>query len=108
MKFKKGDTVKVLRGKDRGKTGKIEKALPKLNQVLVTGINVYKKHIKSRQGQSGGIVDIVKPLPASQVMLVCPACSKIVRIGYQVNNKTKERICKKCGVGVDKKIKKKE
>ncbi|MBU0619410.1 50S ribosomal protein L24 [Patescibacteria group bacterium] len=97
MKFKKGDTVKVLLGKDKGKTGKIEKLLPKKGRVVVSGVNVYKKHVKRQsEQQPGGIVELNRPLPISSVVLVCSKCSQPTRVGWSVNNKEKQRICKKC------------
>ncbi|MBU1085568.1 MAG: 50S ribosomal protein L24 [Candidatus Beckwithbacteria bacterium] len=97
MKLKVNDTIKVTLGKDRGKTGKIEKIFPKKNMVQVPGINVYKKHLKA-QGESkpGGIIDLVKPMYVSKVALICPKCQKITRVGYQGQGKKKVRICKKC------------
>jgi large subunit ribosomal protein L24 len=97
MKLKINDTVKVTLGKDNGKTGKIEKVFPRKNMVLVNGINMYKKHIKSQgESQPGGIVDITKPMYVSKVALICPKCKKITRVGYQGVGKKKVRICKKC------------
>ena len=98
MRIKKGDTVKIKVGKDKGKTGKVEKALPKKNKVLVEGINVYKKHLKPRgEGKPGGIIEINKPLSVSNVMLVCPKCQKPTRVGYQLDKQgNKYRFCKKC------------
>lgn len=98
MKLKKGDQVIIIVGKDKGRKGKIEKVLPKQNKVLIPGINVYKKHTKPRgERQPGGIIDVVKPLPASNVALLCPKCGKQTRIGYQIGkNKSKTRICRKC------------
>jgi large subunit ribosomal protein L24 len=97
MKLKKGDLVKVLIGKDKGRTGKIEKVIPKKSQVVVAGINVYKKHIKAREGQKGGIVEINKPLHISKVALVCPKCNQAARVGWLIDkNGEKYRVCKKC------------
>lgn len=98
MKLKKGDTVKVLLGKDRGKTGKIEKVLLKKNSVLVAGINVSKRHMKSKgEGKPGGIIDITKPTAVSKLGLICPKCQKLTRIGYLIDkSKEKHRVCKKC------------
>ena len=97
MKLRKGDKVKVMVGKDKGRTGKIEKVLPKANKVIVDGVNVYKRHLKPRgEKKPGGIVDIVKPLFAANVALVCPKCGQVARIGYQVTKDEKVRICKKC------------
>jgi len=98
MKLKKGDKIKVIKGKDKGRTGKIEKTLPKLGKVLIPGINVYKKHAKARsEKQPGGIIEIIKPLPVANVVLVCPKCNKPTRVGYQIDKSGgKSRICRKC------------
>jgi large subunit ribosomal protein L24 len=97
MRLKKGDTVKVRTGKDSGKTGKVEKVLPKVGKVVVSGVNIYKRHVrKSSESKPGGIVDITKPLPVANVSLVCPRCGQVTRVGYQVVKKEKTRICRKC------------
>lgn len=97
MKLKLGDTVKILIGKDKGQTGKIEKIIPKTNSVIVAGVNQYKKHLKQKdQNKPGGIIDITKPLFISKVALVCPHCKKSTRVGYQGEKTKKVRICKKC------------
>lgn len=98
MKLKKGDSVIVLRGKDKGRKGKIEKAFPKTNKILIPGINVYKKHArKQSEKKPGGIIEIVKPLAIANVALVCPKCKKPTRVGYQIDKSgNKTRICRKC------------
>ena len=97
MKLKKGDEVIVTQGKDKGKKGKIEKVLTKTGKVLVAGVNIYKKHQKSQgQRKPGGIIDIVKPLPWSNVSIVCPNCKKQSRVGFKITNGKKIRICRKC------------
>lgn len=97
MKLKKGDEVKIVAGKDKGKTGKIESLLPQKDQVVVTGINQYKRHLKAKSGrQTSEIVTLTKPLPVANVMFVCPKCHKTARIGYAVRGEKKTRICKKC------------
>ena len=103
MKLKKGDTVIITAGKDRGRKGKIEKAQPKKNRVLVSGLNLYKKHVKAKsEKEPGGIVEIPRPLPVSNLALICPKCKKPTRIGYIFNQKgEKERICKKCKKNID-------
>lgn len=102
MKLKKGDTVRIVRGKDKGRTGKIEKVFPQINKVLIPGINVYKKHARARsEKEPGGVVEIVKPLPVSNLFLVCPKCHQTTRIGYQIDRiGKKHRVCKKCGVNI--------
>lgn len=97
MKLKKGDQVVVLGGKDKNKTGKIEKVWPRLGKVLVAGINLYKKHVRPQgEKQPGGVVEIAKPLSVSRVALVCPKCGKKTRVGYIINQTGKQRFCKKC------------
>ena len=98
MKIKKGDLVKIVLGKDKGKTGKVEKVFSKEVKVLVAGVNQYKRHLKARaQGQPSEIVTITKPLPVSNVIVICPNCKKTARIGYKITGNKKARICKKCG-----------
>jgi len=97
MKIKKNDKVAIQTGKDRGKQGVVEKVYPKQNTILVTGLNLYKKHVqKSEQMPKGGIVEVPRPLNVSKVAVVCPHCKKTVRIGYQITEGKKSRICKKC------------
>ena len=97
MKIKKGDSVKVIRGKDKGKEGKVEKVLPKEGKVLVTNVNLYKRHLKARsEKQPSEIVTLTKPMPETNVILVCPKCHKTTRVGYKLEKGIKSRICKRC------------
>lgn len=97
MKLKKQDQVIVIAGKDKGRKGKIEKVLPKKMSVLISGINIVKKHVKPKgEGKPGGIVDVPKPINVSKVALLCPKCGGPTRIGYLVTKTGRERICKKC------------
>lgn len=97
LKLKKGDTVKVVVGKDKGKEGKIEAAFTKEGRVLVAGVNMYKRHLKARsQTQPSEIITITKPLPVSNVALICPKCKLITRVGFNMEGKDKVRICRKC------------
>ncbi len=101
MKLRKGDNVKIVSGKDKGKEGKIEKVLSKIGKVLVTGVNQYKRHLKARsQGQPSEIVTIIKPLSLQNVALICPHCKLPTRIGFRIEKNDKIRVCAKC----DKKI----
>lgn len=95
-KIKKGDKVKVMLGKDRGKIGKVEFILGKDQKVFVGGVNLYKRHVRKMQGMEGGILDIPKPMDISNVALICPNCNKVTRVGYKVDGDMKIRICKKC------------
>lgn len=97
MKLKKGDLVKVISGKDKGREAKVEKVLPKIKKILVTGVNQYKRHLKARsQGQSSEIVTITKPLSVSNVAFICPHCKLPSRIGFEVGKNGKIRVCRKC------------
>ncbi len=96
MKFKTGDTIKVVAGKDKGKEGKIEIILPKKDAVIVPEINMYKKHVKGYQGQKGGIYDLPRPLNIAKIALICPNCKKQTRIGFKIEKDIKSRVCKKC------------
>ncbi len=97
MKILKGDKVKVLIGKDKGRQGEVVKSFPKTSRVLVHGLNIVKKHQKGQQGQPGGIIEIEKPLYISKLGLICPNCQKTTRVGYQIDKTgDKYRICRKC------------
>lgn len=99
MKIKKGDTVKILSGKDRGKTAKVFRVYPKEGRILVEGVNLKKKHVRpKRQDKKGEVVLIPAAFPVSKAMLACPSCKKSARVGYKKNSSGKKnRVCKKCG-----------
>jgi large subunit ribosomal protein L24 len=99
LKIKKGDRVRVLTGKDRGKDGNVTRVLPADGKVIVDGINVAKKHQRATKAtMQGGIIDRDMPLPVANVALLCPACGKPTRVGYKIDGDgTKVRTCKKCG-----------
>jgi large subunit ribosomal protein L24 len=98
MKIRKGDNVKMLSGKDRGKTGKVLRVLPKVRKAVVEGLNIAKKHVRPRrQGEKGQRVSVPAPVDISNLALICPKCSKPTRVGYKLTEKNKFRICKKCG-----------
>ncbi len=97
MKIRKGDKVIIIAGKDKGREGQVERVYPKTRQVLVPGINIYKRHVKkSEQMPQGGVVEIPRPLDVAKVMYKCSKCGKPARIGYQLEGKKKFRICKRC------------
>jgi large subunit ribosomal protein L24 len=97
MKLIKGDKVKIIKGKDKGKDGTIDAVLTKAGKVLVGGVNQYKRHVKARNAnQASEIVIITKPLAVSSVALVCPKCKKQTRVGYTMEKDKKVRICRKC------------
>lgn len=98
MKIKKGDTVQVMIGKDKGKQGTVGKVFPSKSMVLVENVNQYKKHIKSRmQGQKSEIVTITKPLHVSKVSLLDPKKKKPARAGYKITKGKKERVSRMSG-----------
>ena len=98
MRIKKGDTVQVLSGNDKGKKGEVLEVIPKDSKVVVKGVNVRKKHIKPRkQGEEGGIIPVECAIDSSIVNVVCPKCGKSTRVEYKIENDKKVRVCKKCG-----------
>ena len=97
MKLRKEDTVKVIAGKEKGKTGKILKINRDAQKVILRGLNMVKKAKKPRSQQDkGGIIDIEMPIQASNVMILCKKCGP-TRIGFRSDGDGKIRICKKCG-----------
>ena len=104
LHVKKGDTVVVISGKDKGKKAKVLAALPKVDKVLCEGINMNKKHKKPGKGmQQGGIIHQESPIFSSKVMLWCGRCEKGVRLGHRIlDDNSKVRYCKSCGEVLDK------
>lgn len=98
LKVKKGDTVVVLSGDDKGKKGKVLATSPKERKVIVEGINIVKKHVKPRrQGETGGIIDVEGAMYADKVAVYCDKCGKGVRVSYKLDGDKKVRVCAKCG-----------
>ena len=115
-KIKRDDTVLILGGKDRGKTGvvrqivgggdlvKVKGHRPKMTEdkVFVTGVNMVKKHKKQQSGvQQAGIIEKEMPLPLGKVMLICKSCGKPARVGFQIRADGKHRVCRVCGQDID-------
>ena len=102
MHVKTGDTVIVLSGKDRGRKGKVLAVSPKEGKVIVEKVNMVTKHVKPRRmGETGGIVKAEGAMYASKVQVVCPSCSKAVRVAHKVNpDGSRERVCRKCGAAL--------
>lgn len=97
MKIKSGDTVLIIRGKDRNKSGKVVKVFRKTAKAVVEGLNLVKKHVRpKKQGEKGKIIEVSMPLDIAKLKLICPNCYKAVRIGYKIEDNKKYRICKKC------------
>ncbi|RKX46752.1 MAG: 50S ribosomal protein L24 [Thermotogae bacterium] len=102
MKVKKGDLVRVIVGKDKGKEGKVLRVIPRENKVIVENVHIVKRHQRPTQRlREGGIIEREAPIHASNVMVVCPSCNKPTRIGYKFVEEKKVRYCKKCGEIVD-------
>jgi large subunit ribosomal protein L24 len=105
MKIKKGDKIKILAGKDKGKTGKVMQVFQSANKASVEGLNLLIKHMRpKKQGEKGQRIEFPAPLDLSNVILVCPKCDRPVRAAYkyievmknEVKEKKKVRFCKKC------------
>lgn len=105
MKIKKGDTVEVVSGRDKGMRGEVLRTLPKEDRVVVQGVNLRKKH--QRQVQAGGrtmnpgVIQFEAPVHTSNVMLVCPKCGEVVRVGLQRDEGVARRVCKQCESVID-------
>jgi len=102
LKVHKGDTVEVLRGKDRGKRGRVVNVYPKREAVMVEGVNQVKRHERMRPAQgrggvTGGIITKEMPVHVSNVAVVCDSCSRPTRVGYEVAADGKHRVCRRCG-----------
>ena len=104
LHVRKGDTVEVIAGKDKGKQAKVLRAMPETSRVIVEGTNMHKKAVRPTQTNAqGGINDIEAPMHASNVMLVCPSCKKPTRVGVRTADDGKRvRYCKKCNEVIDK------
>ncbi len=97
-KLRKNDTVKIIAGKDRGKTGRVVRFDREEKRVVVEGLNMVKKAVRPKQqkNQKGGINSVEAPIPVSNVMIVCKKCGP-TRVGFQVRDDGKIRVCRKCG-----------
>ena len=102
-KVRRNDTVQVMTGKDRGRRGQVRRVLPSANRVLVTGVNIVKKHRRARsQTEPAGIIDLEAPLHLSNVQIICPSCDAPVRVGFRFHEEgRKVRYCKKCDQAID-------
>ncbi len=110
-KIVKGDIVKMMLGKDNGRTGSVVRVMVKEAKIVVEGMNVYKRAMKKMGQTEGQIIEITKPVKISNVMVICPNCEKPTRVGFQIDGTTKNRVCRKCGKvfgGVTKTVAKKE
>ena len=103
MNIKKGDTVLIIAGKDRGKQGTVSRAMPQDNKVIVEGLNIVKKHVRPQgQTRQGGVIEKAMPLQVSNTMLICTECGEPTRVGHDrrpvgADQKVRSvRVCKKC------------
>jgi len=97
MHIRKGDNVKILAGKDRGKSGKVLHVDPKTLRVTIEGCNMSKRHVKpKKQGEKGEIITTPRSINISNVAIVCGNCKKTARIQYRADGKSKVRVCAKC------------
>ncbi len=103
MKIRKNDTVVVIAGKDKGKKGKVRRALPKKSRVLVEGLNMIKRHSRARRAaRQAGIIELEAPVHVSNVMLLCNKCAKPTRVGFKIlDDGKKVRICRSCQEVID-------
>ena len=102
MKVKKNDTVVVITGKDVKKTGKVIASMPKLNKIIVEGVNVQEKNRKARSAQeTSQKIKKEGPIDASNVLVICPKCDKATRVAYAIVDGKKVRVCKKCNQSLD-------
>jgi len=97
MNIKKGDKVLIIKGKDKGKSNKVVKAIPKESKIVVEGLNMRKKTVRpKKQGEKGQVVSVPWPMRADNVMLVCSSCNKPTRVGHREEKGSRVRYCKKC------------
>lgn len=103
MRVRKNDTVMILAGKDRGKRGRIRKALPDKESVVVEGLNMIKRHSRTRRSaRQAGIIELESPIHISNVQLICNKCGEPTRVGVQVlEDGRKVRVCRSCGEVID-------
>ncbi len=102
MRIRKDDAVKIIAGKDKGRSGQVIKAIPSENKIVVEGLNLIAKHVKPRSAQQkGGIIEQPAAFDVSNAMIICPTCNQATRIASSVENGKKTRMCKKCGASLD-------
>jgi len=99
LKVKKNDKVRVISGKDKGKTGKVLRIEPDKNRIYIERMNITKRHTRKKgQNQPGGIISKEGPIHLSNVRVICPNCGKLSRVGFEIKDSgEKVRICRKCG-----------
>ena len=103
MKIRKNDTVLVIAGKDRGKKGKVRKALPREDKIIIEGLNMIKRHSRTKgQAKQAGIIELESPLHVSKVMIICSKCTKPARVGLRfLEDGKRVRFCRACSEVID-------
>jgi large subunit ribosomal protein L24 len=103
MKIQKNDNVLIIAGKDRGKKGKVRKAMPDKDKVIVEGFNMIKRHSKTKgKTRQAGIIELEAPIHISNVMIICNKCNKPARVGYRsLEDGKKARYCRSCSEIID-------
>jgi large subunit ribosomal protein L24 len=102
MRIKKGDIVKIISGNFRGNKGKVLSVFPDKSTAIIEGINFQKKHLRPKSAQEpGGIIQKEGPIHCSNLLLICPKCGEVTKIGFKLLDNRKVRICKKCGEMID-------
>ncbi len=102
MRLRKGDMVRLLRGRDRGKKGKVMAVFPREQRLVIEGLNLVKKHVRPRRaGEKGQRVSVPAPVPVSNVQLICPHCKKSTRVGIVHDQDGVSRLCKQCHSKID-------
>jgi large subunit ribosomal protein L24 len=102
-KIKRNDTVQVMAGKDRGRRGDVRQVIPDAGRAIVTGVNMVKKHRRSRSPQQpGGIIQSEAPIQLANLAVVCRACDRAIRVGFKLlEDGRKVRVCKHCNESID-------
>lgn len=105
VNVKKGDVVMIIAGKDKGKSGEVISVNPDTKRIIIDKANIISKHVKPKSAQqAGGIVKQAGSIDSSNVMMICPACEKIVRVSHKINEDNKKvRVCCKCSASLDEK-----
>jgi large subunit ribosomal protein L24 len=102
MNIKKGDEVKVLAGKDKGKTGKVLESIPESGRIVAEGLNIHVRYSRpKKQGEKGQRVEFPGQIPVAKVQLICPHCGKPTRVGHSITDAGKFRKCMKCGKNIN-------
>lgn len=103
QRIRRGDTVEVISGDDKGTRGEVNRVLPRAQRVVVHGVNMVKKHQRRAPGvrTQTGIIEFEAPIDLSNIMVVCKACDKPVRVGFRIEEGSKNRVCRSCGGNLD-------